>query len=292
MEKNIKNAFSLFELLIVLAIISVLTVMLMTISKQGIENAYNRYYYASYKAMADAISYSNDRIYNDMPNASNETINKTLNYYYIGYAFGFKNDADGNSINQKMTTGKITYPKTANGVQYTIESNGTNYNITASLPSSNGEFDATFIYVPDANYGILIPYQASPKNKAKINLYERKDLLPFYIDNGINGRSYKYIKKDNGNYTIDNNRSRLYDNSRKNNDTTRHYDSFINTYCSLAIHEIEFDSQEQPFVGTTKDDYAEQSKTKVLNALGTSCSNSISATVKGFIKVANPQKVL
>ena len=279
--KNIKNAFSLFELLIVLAIISVLTVMLVSISKQGLESAYNRYYYASYKAMADAISYSNDRIFD--ANANGQTTDNELNYYYIGYALGFKTDSEGRSIKsyQQITNGKIIYPRTSNGVQYTIESstNG-NYQITANLPSTNKEFNATFIYVPDANGGMLIPYQATPNGKAKINLYERKDLLPFYIDNGINGRSYKAINKgNNNNYSLGE--------RDKNNDTKRTYNSFINTYCSLSTKTYDDESNT---LSQNDDKYAKESKDKILNALGTSCSTN--GNVKGFIKVANPQKVL
>ena len=215
MKNKFKKAFTLFEILIVLAIIAVLTVMFMTISKKGLESAYNTYYYASYSAIYDAIQYSYER--NTDPNLADK-----IDYYWIGKALGFSKDVNGNTIAKKKTTGSITYPATSNGIQYTISNSGAHYVITAVIPSANGNISAQYYFYPNINNGILLPYKAG-----NINLYERKDLLPFYFDNGIAGRELTYIDKDKdtNELTIDE-----YD---LNDDDKRSYKSFTDAYCSL-----------------------------------------------------------
>lgn len=54
--KKLKKGFSLAELLIALGIVAVIATMGFTISKQGIENAYNQYFYTGYKGIYDAIT--------------------------------------------------------------------------------------------------------------------------------------------------------------------------------------------------------------------------------------------
>ena len=248
MKHKLKKAFTLFEILIVLAIIAVLTVMFMTISKKGLESAYNTYYYASYSAIYDAIQYSYAR--NADPNLSDK-----IDYYWVGKAHGFSKDASNNTIAKKKTTGTITYPATSNGIQFTINNSGTYYTITAVIPSANGNVSAQYYFYPNINNGILVPYKAG-----EIKLYQRKDLLPFFVDDGIVGRDMTYIDKDKDSkeLTIDE-----YDNWDNNK---RLYDSFDSIYCSLE--------NVSPTIKTLIE------------------KNSCSGSKKGIIRVANPKKVL
>ena len=247
MNIKLKKAFSLVELLIVLAIISIVTVMFITISKDGLEKAYNIYYYASYKAIEDAVRYSNER------SASVDTID----YYWVANALGFSKNASGQAIAEKTTSGQITLGPTRNGVTYLIKKSSNNYNVEVTIPSSNGNVTVYLYYLPDANYGILVPGKAvSPSGT--INLYDQKDLLPFYIDDGIKGRDTQYLTVNGSKITVNTNSNW--------NSNLREYKSFKNAYCSK------------------KDVDA-----NVATLIGGSCSGGNKV---GTIRVANPQKVL
>lgn len=91
---------------------------------------------------------------------------------------------------------------TSNGITYTCSSNDNNnyFEIIMTIPQrktrqNNGTASTRFIYYNE-NGGLLIPVASANANN--INLQERNDLLPTYIDNGIVGRavktssSYKY----------------------------------------------------------------------------------------------------
>ena len=91
---------------------------------------------------------------------------------------------------------------TSNGITYTCSSNDNNnyFEIIMTIPQrktrqNNGTASTRFIYYNE-NGGLLIPVASADANN--INLQERNDLLPTYIDNGIVGRavktssSYKY----------------------------------------------------------------------------------------------------
>ena len=54
--KQLKKGFSLSELLIALAIISIISVLGITISKKGMEKAYNQYIYNAYSSIQYAIA--------------------------------------------------------------------------------------------------------------------------------------------------------------------------------------------------------------------------------------------
>ena len=167
MKLKIKSAFSLAELLIVIGIISVLAVMLLSISKKSITNAYNLYYYTGYKAIADAISYSNTK-----------TNNSALNAGRVCEAFGFT-----------PTQCSLANIPVKNGISYKLTDETTRYKIEMSIPSQNGAVAVIFYYLPNVANGIVVPYTATLPTGTSLNLYDRKDLLPFYVDDGVKGRT-------------------------------------------------------------------------------------------------------
>lgn len=117
-----------------------------------------------------------------------------------GDGTGSGGTGNGNSGGDGSVT--ATTINTSNGITYTCSSNDNNnyFEIIMTIPQrktrqNNGTASTRFIYYNE-NGGLLIPVASANANN--INLQERNDLLPTYIDNGIVGRavktssSYKY----------------------------------------------------------------------------------------------------
>ena len=177
-----KNGFTLVELLLCIGIIGVVTAMGMLITKRSADSAYNLYYYTGYINLYNAI-------------ADARTMGLTSNSDIIKHA----KDILSSKVQTKVTTTTIS---TSNGITYTCSSNDNNnyFEIIMTIPQrktrqNNGTASTRFIYYNE-NGGLLIPVASADENN--INLQERNDLLPTYIDNGIVGRavktssSYKY----------------------------------------------------------------------------------------------------
>ena len=239
MKKGLKSAFSLAELLIALGIISIITVMLMSISKQGMEEAMNLYYYTGYKGMQDAISYSIEK--------AGEFDNRR-----IAEALGFS--AAGIAAN-----GEYEFP-TKNGITYTRRAGSDPIIIDMRIPSTNGETNVKMFYTGTDGGGMLVPGDATrvEDNTIVAQLYNRKDLLPFYVDDGERGRVIQGIQ----------------DHSTTTNGAFN-YQSFVNAYCSMSMNHL--------------------SNNNIINTINTlSAGNPVGCGLggtAGVLKVANPKKV-
>lgn len=166
MNKKTQQGFSLAEILIALGIISIVATMGFSISKKGIERAYNQYYHTGYVGIQTALA-----------SAQREEKTSTLGTLrkYIG---------------EDLFRGEVTpdYVIIApNNIKYTITGSG-RFKIKMTVPGANGPKDVDLYYLPD-EYNFLIiggTYQ------------NRIDLLPFYIDDGKAGRLIRRYTEDAG----------------------------------------------------------------------------------------------
>ena len=224
--KKLKKGFSLAELLIAMGIIAVIATMGFSISKKGVENAYNLYFYTGYKGLYDAITETNSEeidLINITQGPVGIFINRTLNDDFIDNMAkllkvdnvvtlenGHKSLTAPNGINYEIWFPNLnTFNSTANpGIGYPY------IDIIMTVPQvrRNGVLNQTeFIYVPQYEGGMLIPIT---RNDNTLDLQNRKDLIPFYGENGING---KVIIPDGSN--------------QPNNFQRRRFYSFREAYC-------------------------------------------------------------
>lgn len=274
MKKNIKKAFSLAELLIALGIISVIATMGITIGKKGVERAFNQYYFSAYDGLY-AIIY--DAIENNIPIYSSEAVGLCPT-----------TDFTNNLKRYKITVGKsevdnpLAYTacdqsfKGTNNIAVTIGktvAETTTGNIyapmTLSFPAPNGKrAHYEVYYFPSYMNGILIPSPTTNSAKNVINVQNRPDLLPFYIDDGESGRLVPIYQ--NGNYTVmvyDKDADQYKDLSETDAYTSFKYQSFSKAYCEAGYSSL----------------------TDIITCDGTN-TNTNSST-KLVIKPANPRKV-
>lgn len=197
--KQTKKGFSLAEVLIAMGIISIIATIGFTLGRRGVESAYNQYIYTGYKgismAIANAVNEGLD-IDDDFDDFMNN-IAKTLNLD--------DNDIiwDQNIQNHE----RATFPQTANGTIFIIQETNANpltnngtasiYSISMSVPAkkTRGRSTTTICldYLPNHSYGgVLIPSQGDENSNICLSDIEdirtRKDLLPFFIDDGLAGR--------------------------------------------------------------------------------------------------------
>ena len=190
-----KPGFSLIELLIVMAIISVITVMGLNISKKGVDSAYNLYFYTAYTSMENAISEILIRQGDNAINASN-----------IASELGC--EISNNIISCK------------NGVRYSIRDisltiNQTTYNdskeIIIAIPAprrvGRNQFlnNGIMAYVKDSDKEFVMPLPPTANELSQVpyvDLMHRKDLIPFFIDDGIVGRVTPNRRNENGELEI------------------------------------------------------------------------------------------
>ena len=203
MINKFRQAFSLAELLIVIAIIAIVIAMSFTIAKKGIKNAYNLFFYTGYNGIYEAIGDAID----------------------YGYALSSTNISNCDFINhivkilsaEKTTSGNGVQIAAPNGIVYNMsfltnyteemgdeEVTKSIYKIVMKIPYQKtgniNEAKITLYYLPDYNNGILVPSGVINADN-NVNLQNRQDLLPFYIDDGSVGRavetssgSYSYTK--------------------------------------------------------------------------------------------------
>ena len=242
--KNIyKKAFSLAEVLIALSIISIIATMMVSISRKGLEDAYNLYYYTGYKGMLDAISYSLQR----------------------------SNTVDNNLICQAMdltcrnglTANENYIFPTKNGITYrrisTDAATGT-IEITMNIPTAKGNpTQVTLYYAND----LLVPGRATLPDGRTINLYERRDLLPFYIDDGVTGRIRQTVTGE------------IIPHPTGPDFVPYTYRGFTDTYCAMSNNR--FDTNTRNYLNNAN---------KLNNAI-----RNCDGDTQGVLKVANPRKV-
>jgi prepilin-type N-terminal cleavage/methylation domain-containing protein len=194
---NKKNGFSLAELLIAIGIISVIATLGFSVAKKGIDKAYNLFIYTGYKGINTAILDANAHgFFLD----SSGTTSANFYNHVINLLSGTGNSA--NFTTPKNISYSFRYigqskdPVTnINKMVYYVE-----MNIPCKKTSTKSSNKICLAYLPQDEYGILIPFdEDSGVCKSDIDLTERIDLLPFYIDDGLVGRSIKdrgYVPRD------------------------------------------------------------------------------------------------
>ena len=189
--KKTKKGFSLAELLIAMGIVSVVATLGFSVAKRSIENAYDLYIHTGYKGITNAIG-----------NAASRNI-----YIQADKSKFIADVAD--TLNAEVKGSQIIAP---NGIYYTFSLLPTTdpegnryYLIKMEVPAVNKNGTnrrlVCLTYAPDKDWSILIPIDINGICTSSIeNLYDRIDLLPFYIDDGFAGRKkpsdgYKYIPR-------------------------------------------------------------------------------------------------
>ena len=167
--KKCKKGFTMAELLLCLGIIGVISAMGIVATKSSADSAYNLYYYNGYINLYNTIAEILSK---------EETINNEQLALYLG-------EVSGGVV---KTKNGITYNATTNALDGTT--------ITMTIPqrktrNNNGRGTVSFRYYPN-NGGYLIPL-----TNGTVNLQERRDLLPTYIDDGIVGR----VNRTTGTFT-------------------------------------------------------------------------------------------
>ena len=190
--KQTKKGFSLAEVLIAMGIISVIATIGFTIGRRGVESAYNQYIYTGYKGMSMAIANAVNEGFNINNMASAATDNTPANDFVKSIARTLS--VDYTDIQWVSNTPTFTV---ANGTIFTITcDNTTNNNCTVKMdvPTKKTRRGSTeticLDYLPNKPYGgVLLPVQNGVSCASTIpNIGSRKDLLPFFIDDGIAGR--------------------------------------------------------------------------------------------------------
>lgn len=192
-----KKGFSLAEVLIALGIVSVIATMGFTIAKRGIERAYDLYIYSGYKGITDAIADANTVGY-DIEKGNVNNCNFTQHVYRIlqGKETGVSNINDFEFTAPNTITYRITSLGTKNNKNY--------YTIKMQIPSRKKKIGNNVVtknticlaYLPDDDYGVLIPFDSYANCTSTVTgLYDRMDLLPFYIDDGEVGRVINGVYK-------------------------------------------------------------------------------------------------
>ena len=214
----------------------------MSISKQGMQDAMNLYYYNGYKGMSDAIDYSMDKA-------------GSFRNRMIAEAFGFNpNDVPAN--------GNFVLPA-KNGITYSrIQADEINTPIVLQMefPNTSGTTQVRMFYTEADGNGLLVPGDATFDDGTVIQLYNRKDLLPFYIDNGTVGRYIQNV--GNGGVNAGN---------EWGGDIT--YRSFHDAYCRMSTNRLSNDV-----------------RNRIQNRVSGSAVNCAAGAQLGILRVANPKK--
>lgn len=244
--KLFKKGFTLAELMLVIGIIAIVTAMGAAITKKSTEKAYNLYYYTGYvnlynaftdTRMNDGKTEPNQHGAGDCQIQTNHPVCHLNNLLGTGpyngemdFTIISKNGIRYQFISDNLITGLIIMgvpqPKTRtnpSGMNYVvIRANINSGNIPAYeylIPVSQSSFAAVGNALPNGTY---------------IDLGERQDLLPTYIDNGTVGRVLSDLGA-NANTSYTNIRYTTYNQavcSINNNALLRQYNGNIILDCS------------------------------------------------------------
>ena len=173
---KIKNGFSLIEVLLVLGIVAVVTAMGFSISKKGMENAYNLYWYTGYVTLYDSLV--------DWNNRNPEGIPSALNYAHHLWELVRSEDTE--------PTGSDPGPfRAPNGIIYDMQEvpdgQSSFIQIDMSIPQHKQRNGAApnrtvFVYFPDGTVPMVYPAdtaQLTNQDPDLVNLHNRADLLMF-----------------------------------------------------------------------------------------------------------------
>ncbi len=211
MKKNFKSGFTLVELLLCIAIIGVVSALGMNITKHSTAKAYKLFYYSAYTNLYDAICYAEENKAEDNDATKDSVIGDRAEFIKLLNAALGKTDNQGKT--EDPENGNII--TTSNGIKYTIGNpSDDKCPITMQVPQAktkknNGFETVNFVYMPTNIVGknnlgsMLIPVAGG-----SVNLQNRKDLLPFYIDDGLNNsKEIAYFPFDEAYCRMSNNTS-------------------------------------------------------------------------------------
>ena len=224
MKKIKKTGLSIAEVLIALVIIGVVSAMGVTIADKGMERAYNMAFYTGYDGLYKALAESSknggnivNRTQMQDPEGNNSTVIRLNETFSGNFADALNIPNDDVTVNQGNMNQYATF-RAPNNIEYTIivhdgndlnytDANGQSYayyQVEMRVPTlrdrNNLPTTTNFVYIPDFQGGLLIPIQGNgyilndpaggggniPHNY--VDLTTRQDLLPFYIDNGTDGK--------------------------------------------------------------------------------------------------------
>ena len=211
MIKLKKRGFSIAELLLVLAIISIISILGLKIAQRGMEKAYDTYVYTGYRSLMDAIWTANN-YGKELPEAETEsdgsgyknsvsiTPNGSMSPFIQSMALILTND----NLARTQISNNGVQINTINKISYLIsrdmlidsETGHRRLTITMTVPkkrtitNNNNVQDSEsfeFMYYPDDDFSI--PVTTGP-------LRRRRDLLPFYSDDGEVNRVVQEYQSD------------------------------------------------------------------------------------------------
>ena len=260
MKKLYKKGFSLAEILIALGIISIISTMGMTIARKSIDRAYNLYIYSSYKGISEAINIANADITNTN-NALDYSNPFGLKNSLIDSLTNYANSILGtlSASDDVVATGDQISFNVPNGVSYRIiksdctsrcdatlgpttsfeQDHSANYVIAVTIPQRKTRDTSTatycLLYQTNSPHELLIPINSGvdddgtrvcATSDSLSNLASRIDLLPFFVDTGIEGR----VLRTGQNGATEYNR--------------RRFRSFERAYCEVFGQNIEYNGTE------------------------------------------------
>ena len=176
---KLRNAFSLAEILVVVAILSVIAIFGFKIAGDGIDRAYNDYIYTGYEGLNVAIKAAEEAA----EEAGMTGVNTNFNIYIA-------NIFNGSYIAQDRTI------RASNGINYIYRGlwqQNTIHLYQMQTPrgrTNNSSFNNTCLaYYPDEDYNLLLPLGTTGACRTDLDIQQRPDLLLFYFDDGIAGRT-------------------------------------------------------------------------------------------------------
>lgn len=182
---KIKKGFSLAELLIALAIIAIISFMGISISKKGVEKAYNYYYYKAYSSLSLAIA--------DAISSSSEEFDLLSLTRHVAYVLGAP-IYDTSNANYGVTT--INTNDNVEIYINVIDETLKKYLFILGIPAESFKGEDGTLYqkyytyylldLDNLHYG-LIPSNNEPLTYSK-SLLKRADLLPFSIDDEVTAK--------------------------------------------------------------------------------------------------------
>jgi prepilin-type N-terminal cleavage/methylation domain-containing protein len=305
--KKLNKGFSLAELLIALAIISIISILGMSISKKGMEKAYNLYIYNAYSSIHNAIADAKNQGYEI---ESNNVNNCNFTRHIVRIFNAEDRTDDGIPASDNRTYVRF---RAENGVEFYIKKLSAYWNLTES-PAA-GEFQNTPIYlikitVPampkkvngtvrrtsifsfyyvtgEKSYDFIIPAGAVIDDKGDdyatnyINLQTRKDLLPFYIDDGLKGKYIQYCVPD------ENDLSKCTLDDTPKHKGKREILSFKDAFCKVKNNSIKFVMRTQDLSNNNVLFYKYGSS----KLMGVAINCDTDADTDGAIRVVDPRKV-
>lgn len=186
-----RNAFSLAEILVVVAILSVIAIFGFKIAGDGIDRAYNDYIYTGYEGLNVAIKAAEEINSNGIKDSEPDF------YRYLTQIFDAVMEGD-----------TIIAP---NGVRYIIRgeipANSDIYYFQMQTPkrrANNGSIvnNTCLAYYPDGDYNLLLPVGTTGACLTDLDIQQRPDLLLFYFENDIAGRTINGVYNPIQYYTV------------------------------------------------------------------------------------------